>query len=431
MGDEEIAAGDFAGTLRHVRATPTGFPQRDQLGTLLAEAYACSNTNNFVFGAVVAPWGVRGTEAQLPRSEAQRAALAARVADVLWLETRVLRLFELARPELYVITEGSSSSSSSKSSSKSSSSKSSSSSSKSSKSSSSSSGGGSAELAELAELRQRLERLREWSAAADGRLDAVAAAVASAGGCDLSRPPAAASLVASLAAAPRVPSLAPVAAAAVATPRLPGMPGLPQAMLVVRRFNAAGRVSGANGARDSTLLDLLGQGLLLLPIRFGMGVWRRMDEHAEGGSAMHKRFALLHGAHKRVDLVCTRPALQGRGLQARLLARLCADADADGKGADCEGTLLYLSTSDPRNERYYTRFGFAPVGRFASPHGITTVGMARLPRRARQRGRELVQVGELGGGAGAGGPSTSAPLLVVALGLAAAGALALRRAWAR
>ena len=114
--DEEIAAGDFAGTLRHVRATPTGFPQRDQLGTLLAEAYACSNTNNFVFGAVVVPWGVRGTEAQLPRTEAQRAALAARVADVLWLETRVLRLFELARPELYVITEGSSSSSSSNSS---------------------------------------------------------------------------------------------------------------------------------------------------------------------------------------------------------------------------------------------------------------------------------------------------------------------------
>ena len=415
--DEEIAAGDFAGTLRHVRATPTGFPQRDQLGTLLAEAYACSNTNNFVFGAVVVPWGVRG-EQQLPRTEAQRAALAARVADVLWLETRVLRLFELARPELYVITEGSSSSSSS--------------------SNSSGSSSGSAELAELAELRQRLERLRAWSAAADGRLDAVAAAVAGAGGCDLPRPPAVASLAASLAAAPRVPSSAPVAAAAVVTPHLPGLlPGLPQAMLVVRRFDAAGRVSGANGARGSTLLDLLGQGLLLLPFRFGMGVWRRMDEHAEGGSAMHKRFALLHGAHKRVDLVCTRPALQGRGLQARLFARLCADADADGEGegADCEGadgegTLLYLSTSDPGNERYYTRFGFAPVGRFASPHGITTVGMARLPRRARERGQELVQVGELAS-AGAGGPSTSAPLLVVALGLAAAGALALRRAWAR
>ena len=46
--------------------------------------------------------------------------------------------------------------------------------------------------------------------------------------------------------------------------------------------------------------------------------------------------------------------------------------------ADAAGAVLYLSTSDPRNESLYRRFGFDEVGRARTDEAMTTVGMARV-----------------------------------------------------
>ena len=184
---------------------------------------------------------------------------------------------------------------------------------------------------------------------------------------------------------------------------------------------------------------MLRQGLLWVPLRLGWAAWRRMDAHSEGGALLHRRFAMRNGAHKRLDLVCTTPALQGRGLQTRILNRVCADADActDAAGAaECDGVLLYLSTSDTANQRYYRRFGFEEVGRIAH-HGIVTVGMARLPQGHVVRGLQLVHVGEVqldkGGEGRAESVETRLPVVSpsFSMGLAAVAIafIALHRLW--
>jgi ribosomal protein S18 acetylase RimI-like enzyme len=157
----------------------------------------------------------------------------------------------------------------------------------------------------------------------------------------------------------------------------------PRAMLFLRRFGKCGTVvdaarpgvvlSGVNHALTPTSADLVRGGALGLVWCMGYRAFRRMEHHGGGGTRLHKRFAELNGPHARLDLVATHPAWRRRGLQAALLHRVCADADASDE-------LLYLSSSDPANRAYYERFGFEEVGRAATTPSLITAGMARMPR---------------------------------------------------
>ena len=172
---------------------------------------------------------------------------------------------------------------------------------------------------------------------------------------------------------------------------------MPHATVMLRSFDEAGRVCGVatDGAqaRSATLMDLLQIGLLSLPLRLGLMAYPRLTSHSDNGAQLHKRFAQLNGRHKRIDQVCTRSRLQGRGLQGKLCRRVIADADDDTK-FDPDGTVLYLSSSDTANQDYYKRFGFVEVGSIKTAH-LVTVGMARLPRRRRERGGTLMEVNEI------------------------------------
>ena len=92
----------------------------------------------------------------------------------------------------------------------------------------------------------------------------------------------------------------------------PASPEGALAMLVVRRFDGEGAVSDGGGddaelrgARSDGPLDLLLQGVLLLPWKLGWGVWGRLDQTSKAAGRLQKAFARANGAHRRIDMVRT------------------------------------------------------------------------------------------------------------------------------
>jgi hypothetical protein len=163
----------------------------------------------------------------------------------------------------------------------------------------------------------------------------------------------------------------------------------PIAMCVVRSFNEDKKISDSL-ARPITLSTyLFTLYAFMIPLRITVKSYKSVVAHGEYGGLVHKAFAKLTGEHKRIDYVCTEPSWQGCGIQTVIFQRLCSDADADG-------TVLYLSSSDEGNQRYYERFGFALVGE-AGEGGFVTRGMARLPKNRREKGEVVVQVGDVSG----------------------------------
>ena len=191
------------------------------------------------------------------------------------------------------------------------------------------------------------------------------------------------------------------------------------AMVVLREFDRDGRLAGAG--RKAGLFGLLRSGLLLgVPWRFGFEALLRIRDHGAAGTLLHRAVARANGrAHRRLDFVCTRLDMQGKGMCTRLIRQVCADADADG-------VLLYLSSSDDANQRFYERFGFVQLGSAScDPAQITTVAMARNPVCGGGGGGD-VESGGGGGGDGdnddsSGGSSSSfssnAPPALVAVGV--------------
>lgn len=86
---------------------------------------------------------------------------------------------------------------------------------------------------------------------------------------------------------------------------------------------------------------------------------------------------VMHDHHPRerhwyLNVVCTRPTQQGRGLGARSLADVLARADA-------EGERVYLESTNPRNRTLYRRSGFADGLEIAIPDGPAMLAMWRDP----------------------------------------------------
>jgi len=155
-------------------------------------------------------------------------------------------------------------------------------------------------------------------------------------------------------------------------------------MVFLRSFGADGKVSGEG--RSETTWDLIKQGLILFPFKFGWRCWSRMDEHSRAGKKLHKAFA---AANAKAAPMLIRKAR--KGCASGIIAKACSDADELDR-------ILYLSSSDRRNQKFYERFGFARIGSVVLRLGvdtITTVGMVRVPQSSYGKGLELASAAEL------------------------------------
>ena len=111
-------------------------------------------------------------------------------------------------------------------------------------------------------------------------------------------------------------------------------------------------------------------GLAFLP-RFGLPAFRRLLRLEATIEAL--REACAPPGHQYLLLLGVDPALQGRGVGARLMA---PGLDA----ADRAGRPCYLETSTESNLGYYRAHGFEVVGERRVPDGPLQWGMARPPR---------------------------------------------------
>ena len=94
---------------------------------------------------------------------------------------------------------------------------------------------------------------------------------------------------------------------------------------------------------------------------------------------------------QRFDYVCTNQKYQGLGIQSEIIKVVCKDADNFGD-------ILFLSSSDTKNQEYYKRFGFLFVGVSGDGEnegGINTSGMACLPKSQAENGKVVIPFGRI------------------------------------
>jgi GNAT superfamily N-acetyltransferase len=117
--------------------------------------------------------------------------------------------------------------------------------------------------------------------------------------------------------------------------------------------------------------DILRSGLSALPLRLGLGAYRRLSDFMAYTDALRTRhvpdphwYLLLLG----VDHPC-----RGQGLAGRLLQPVLERASREGRAC-------YLETEKERNLRFYARHGFhlAEAGR-EPRHGVQTWALLRPP----------------------------------------------------
>jgi len=118
---------------------------------------------------------------------------------------------------------------------------------------------------------------------------------------------------------------------------------------------------------------MLRSGLALAPMRLGPAAFGRF---ARLTSAFEKAAAEVHGTtFWHLFILGVDPAFQGRGLGARLVAPVLAEADAAGH-------LCYLETLSARNLAFYQRLGFTVAGH-VTPSGLPEFWMmTRAPRES-------------------------------------------------
>ncbi|MEE1928036.1 ribosomal protein S18-alanine N-acetyltransferase [Streptomyces sp. TRM 70351] len=96
----------------------------------------------------------------------------------------------------------------------------------------------------------------------------------------------------------------------------------------------------------------------------------------DGGVAGYAGLAAAADGTGDVQTIAVAPAHQGTGLGARLLRDLLTAATA----FECHQVLLEVRVDNPRAQRLYERYGFAPVGvrrGYYQPGGIDALVMRR------------------------------------------------------
>jgi ribosomal protein S18 acetylase RimI-like enzyme len=117
--------------------------------------------------------------------------------------------------------------------------------------------------------------------------------------------------------------------------------------------------------------DILRSGLYALPLRLGLGAYRRLSDFMTYTDAMRTRH--VPEPHWYLLLLGVALRCRGQGLGGRLLAPVLERANQDG-------LACYLETEKERNLRFYARHGFhlAEAGR-EPRHGVQTWALLRPP----------------------------------------------------
>ena len=128
----------------------------------------------------------------------------------------------------------------------------------------------------------------------------------------------------------------------------------------------------APGNSDMSLLRMIRVGMVLAPLKLGLGAFSRFMNAGNYFEELHKRSVEPH--HWYMLFLGVDPPRQGRGHGSALLQPMLARIDA-------ENVPSYLETSKPNNVPFWQRHGFEVAAEGDVPDGGPHVwGMRREPR---------------------------------------------------
>ena len=130
-------------------------------------------------------------------------------------------------------------------------------------------------------------------------------------------------------------------------------------------YTTAGRVDGAAlwmppGKYPASLVSMILAGFAIVPLRFGLGAYRRLMSSTDFVERLHDRD--IPSPHWYLPTLGVDPPRQGQGVGSALLQPILARADADG-------LPCYLETEKEINVPFYNRHGFEVVVEEDVPKG--------------------------------------------------------------
>ena len=128
------------------------------------------------------------------------------------------------------------------------------------------------------------------------------------------------------------------------------------------------------------LLDMLREGFLLVPIKFGFGVMKRLLSIKDEYERIEHAVMDKHGITSlyKLERMVVHPSYQGKGVGSKALQQALDEADT-------KGLPVLLGTQEERNLRFYNKLGFEVVDT-ANLCGCTHWSMLRQPQISEDKG---------------------------------------------
>jgi GNAT superfamily N-acetyltransferase len=126
------------------------------------------------------------------------------------------------------------------------------------------------------------------------------------------------------------------------------------------------------GSESISFLRQVRAGMLAVPLRFGLGGFRRLLAYDAMAAELHHHYASM--PHWYLSAIGVEPDHQGKGIGPALIRPIVNRADASG-------LHCYLETHRESNVRFYERSGFEVSRRADVPgHPVPVWAMLRKPR---------------------------------------------------
>ena len=128
------------------------------------------------------------------------------------------------------------------------------------------------------------------------------------------------------------------------------------------------------------LLDMLREGFLLAPIKFGFGVMKRLLSIKDEYERIEHAILDKHGITSlyKLERMVVHPSYQGKGVGSKALQQALDEADT-------KGLPVLLGTQEERNLRFYNKLGFEVVDT-SNLSGCTHWSMLRQPQISEDKG---------------------------------------------
>ena len=128
------------------------------------------------------------------------------------------------------------------------------------------------------------------------------------------------------------------------------------------------------------LLDMLREGFLLAPIKFGFGVMKRLLSIKDEYERIEHAVMDKHGITSlyKLERMVVHPSYQGKGVGSKALQQALDEADT-------KGLPVLLGTQEERNLRFYSKLGFEVVDT-SNLSGCTHWSMLRQPQISEDKG---------------------------------------------